>query len=325
MCDAGSFEVEPPEDKNIFSRKGYLYVVLAALLWGVSGSSAKFLFNSGISSYQLVQLRITIATGALFLWLLIRNPGLLKIERGDIVYFITLGAFAKAASQFTYLFAISRIHVAAAILLQYLAPSLIALYSVLVVRETMQSTTVAAVIGATVGCYLVVGAYNMDLLGMNLLGIMGGIGAAVSFAWYSIQGEYGMRRYHPWTVLFYSFFFAAVVWNLLQPPLESFMHAYSSVQWGWILYIAIMGTLLPFGLYLEAISLIRSTHASITATLEPITAGLVSYLFLDEVMGPMQLLGGLLVIISVVLLQLRPQRNPKHPAIIPAAGSDKRS
>ena len=201
-----------------------------------------------------------------------------------------------------------------------LAPSLIALYSVVILREKVQPVTAAAVIGATGGCYLVVGAYNLDLLGMNIVGIFGGIGAAVSFAWYSIQGEYGMRRYHPWTVLFYSFFFAAVVWNILQPPLQSFMHPYSVVQWGWILYIALMGTLLPFGLYLEAIHLIRSTHASITATLEPITAGLVSYLFLGEVMEPLQLLGGVLVIASVILLQLRLQRDPDRPGAIRESG-----
>jgi len=291
-------------------------------MWGVSGSSSKFLFHSGISAFQLVQLRITIAAAALFLWLLVRDPALLRIERRDIAYFIVLGAVAMAALQFTYLFAISRIQVAAAILLQYLAPSIIALYSVVIVRDKMQATTAVAVIGATVGCYLVVGAYNLDFFGMNIVGILGGVGAAVSFAWYTIQGEYGMRRYDPWTVLFYAVFFAAVVWNLLQPPLASFRQAYSLVQWGWILYVAIMGTLLPFGLYFKAVSLIRSTHASITATLEPIVAGIVSYLYLDEIMAPLQIFGGVLVIASVVLLQIRPQKDPNRPAGIRAVDGD---
>jgi len=307
------------------SRRGYFYVVLATLLWGVSGSSSKFLFHSGISAFQLVQLRISIAAAALFLWLLVRHPALLRIDRRDIPYFIILGAVAMAAVQFTYLFAISRIHVAAAILLQYLAPSIIALYSVIIVHEKMQATTVVAVIGATVGCYLVVGAYNLDFFGMNIVGILAGLGAAVSFAWYTIQGEYGMRRYDPWTVLFYAVFFAAVVWNLLQPPLASFRESYSLVQWGWILYVAIMGTLFPFGLYFQAVSLIRSTHASITATLEPIVAGIISYLYLDEIMAPLQILGGALVIASVVLLQIRPQKDPGGPVDVCTVNGDSAS
>jgi drug/metabolite transporter, DME family len=89
------------------------------------------------------------------------------------------------------------------------------------------------------------------------------------------------------------------------------MHNYSLTQWGCILYVALMGTLVPFGLYFEAIRLIRSTHASITATLEPITAGFVSYLFLEEAMEPLQLIGGVLVIASVILLQIRSQTAPE--------------
>ncbi|RJQ57279.1 MAG: EamA family transporter [Desulfobacteraceae bacterium] len=294
-------------------RSGYLYVITAAVLWAVSGASSKFLFLSGVSPMQLVQLRISIAAGALLIGLSIWNPKLLKIDPIDLPYFAILGAAAMAAVQFAYLFAISRINVAAAILLQYLAPSLIALYSVAVAREKLRTTTVIALAGATSGCYLVVGAYNLNLFEMNVMGILGGLGAAVSFAWYSIQGEYGMRRYHPWTVLFYAVFFAAIVWNLLQAPFGAFTKTYSPVQWGLILYIALLGTILPFGLYFEAIRRIRATHASIAATLEPITAGLVSFIFLGESMEPLQLLGAILVIASVVLIQSGSHPNAGHP------------
>ncbi|MFC1896266.1 DMT family transporter [Thermodesulfobacteriota bacterium] len=118
-----------------------------------------------------------------------------------------------------------------------------------------------------------------------------------------MHGEYGMRRYNPWTVLFFAFLFATVVWNILHPPLEALFRGYSLVQWWWILYIAIMGTLLPFGLYMHGIKLIRSTRASITAFLEPITAGVLSSIFLNEMMEGPQIVGGALVIGSVVLLQ----------------------
>ena len=299
-------------------RWGYLYVVLAALMWGLSGSSAKFLFNSGITPYQLVQLRLTISTTILFLWLLIRNPILLKIDRKDILYFMLFGTVGMAGVQFTYLFTISKIKVAAAILLQYLAPSFIAIHSVVFMREKLAPATVAALLGATFGCYLVVGAYNLDILTMNIVGIISGILSAITFAWYSIHGEYGMRRYNPWTVLSYALLFGALVWNVLHPPLEAFMHAYSPIQWFWILYIGVLGTLVPFGLYLEGINLIRSTRASITATLEPITAGILSYLFLNEVMEPAQIVGGIIIIASIILLQLHQQQDNKAPSMIRA-------
>jgi drug/metabolite transporter (DMT)-like permease len=306
------------EKRALNPHRGYAYVILAALLWGVSGSSAKFLFNSGVTPYQVVQLRLTLAAVILLGWLAIRNPALLRIARRDIWYFALFGTVGMGACQFTYLFAISKIKVAAAILLQYLAPSFIAVHAVVFARDRLSASTVLALVGATIGCYLVVGAYDLQLLSLNLVGVLSGILSAVTFAWYSIHGEYGMRRYNPWTVLFYALFFAALVWNILHPPLEAFFHRYSAVEWGWVLYIGILGTLLPFGLYLEGVNLIRSTRASITAILEPITAGVVSYVFLKETMAPLQIAGGLLVIGSIVLLQLKQEKDEKAPALIRA-------
>lgn len=302
---------------------GYFYVIFAAVLWAVSGSSAKFLFNSGVTPFQLVQLRITIAAVSLFLWLLLRNPSLLKIDRKDILYFAVFGTLGMGACQFTYLFAISKINVAAAILLQYMAPSFIAMHAVVFARDKLSLQTIIALLGATFGCYLVVGAYSLDVLAMNLAGIVSGILSAITFAWYSIHGEYGMRRYNPWTVIFYAMLFAALLWNILHWPLEAFFHPYNVVQWGWIMYIGILGTLVPFGLYLEGVNLIRSTRASITATLEPITAGVISFIFLNEILEPLQVTGGVLVIASIIILQIKQEYDEKAPALIRSQNKSK--
>ncbi|MCK8602728.1 DMT family transporter [Desulfoferrobacter suflitae] len=313
-------------------RWGYFCVILAAVLWAVSGSSGKFLFQQGVTPLELVQLRVTLASACLFLWLLVRRRPLLAIAPRDAVYFMVLGVLGMAMVQFTYFYAISKIKVAAAILLQYLAPALIALYSVVFAREKLTRLTLAAIVGATMGCYLVVGAYNLDLFQLNKLGVLGGLCAAVAFAFYSIYGERGMRRYNPWTVLFYALLTSAVFWNMgrllwsgAPAPFESFARDYSGIEWFWIIYIVVLGTVVPFGLYFEGISLIRSTRASITATLEPITAGVVAYLFLGETMEPLQLLGGLLVIASVIVLQLRQEFDDKAPSIIRARHQMERS
>ncbi|MDF1593760.1 MAG: EamA family transporter [Desulfobacterales bacterium] len=304
----------------ISQKRGYLYVVMAALLWAVSGSAAKFLFSTGISPFELVQLRLTIAAAVLLAWLLLHSPARLKIATRDIGYFIILGSGAMAAVQFTYLFSISKIHVAAAILLQYLAPGFIALYTVAVTRDRLGRTTVLALVGAFSGCYLVVGAYDFNMFAMNHLGVISGFLSALAFAWYSLQGEYGMRRYHPWTVLFFALLFGAVVWNILQPPFGAFLRRYAPLQWGWIGYISLLGTLLPFGFYFKGINLIRSTRASITATLEPITAGVLSFVFLKEIMTPLQIIGGLMVIAAVILLQIEQSFDKNAPDVIRKRG-----
>ena len=283
---------------------GYVYVVLAAVLWAASGSAAKFLFQSGISPFQLVQLRATISAALLFLWLLASRRNLLRIEKKNLAGLFLLG-IALAATQFTYLYAISRINVATAILLQYQAPVLIAGHALFFRHRRLSPFTLAALLGSVTGCYLMVGAYNLDMLDLNKLGIMAGLVCAFAFALYSVKSEYSMRSYKPWTVLFYALFFSAVVWNVLKPPFAAFTVAYSNLSWWWIFFICVFGTILPYGLYNEGIKLIRPTRASITATLEPVTAGVISFFLLDEVMEAAQVIGAVLVIASVVILQIR--------------------
>ena len=292
------------------SRSGYLFTALAALFWASSGTAAKFLFNSGITAFELVQMRTTLASCIIFFWLLLRNRSLLVIERRDLPYFIVLGV-GLAAVQFTYLFAISKIQVAAAILIQYQAPIFVALYTLIFLRVKLQPVVFAAMAGSLFGCYLVVGGYSLDLLDMNRAGVLSALASAVTFAWYTVRCEYGMRRYPPWTVVFYGLLFAAVTWNILHPPLSAFLRLSGLEQWGWVLFIGLFGTVLAFICYNEGISRIGAARASITATLEPITAGFIAWLLLGETMEVWQVLGAALVIASVTLLQAgkKPAKN----------------
>lgn len=291
-------------------RLGYISVCFAALLWAASGNAAKFLLQNDVTPFQLVQLRTTIASSLLFLFLVIRRRDLLKIARRDLMNFIILGLIL-AIMLFTYLFAISRIHIAAAVLLQYQAPALIAIYSFLIHRERLSAFTVSAIVGAIIGCYLMVGAYSLNILDMNTAGILSGLVSAVALAFYSVRSEYLMRTYFAWTVLSYSLLVATIAWNIITPPFSAFSGRYSASAWGWIVFIGLFGTIAPFGLYNEGVKRIRSTHASITATLEPVMAGMIAFALFGEVLSLLQLAGAGMVIAAVLLLQVQKGRNDK--------------
>jgi len=283
--------------------RGYVYVILAAVLWGTSGSAAKFLFMNGMSPAQLVQLRTTIGSLVLALWLASRHPAWLRVAPGDIWKMALLGV-SIALTQFTYYFAISKIQVAAAILLQYQAPVFVALFAVVFARERLTPLIATAISGAVIGCYLLVGAYKLDILNMNREGIAGGLASALCFAWYSVSSSYAMRKYTPWAVVFFSFLGAAVIWNIFHPPLEAFSQPANIQEWWWVFFISIFGTVFAFWFYTAGIHLIGPTRASITATLEPITAGVISYVFLHEALEPLQIGGALMVVAAVVSLQI---------------------
>ena len=298
------------------SFKGYLFVVLAALMWGSSGTAGKALFDGGMSPFDLVQIRVTIASAVIFSVIFFLSRDLLRIRPKDIPFFLLLGGVAMALVTGSYLYTISKIQVAAAILIQYLAPIFVAIYSMLFWKERPTVFKIIALFLAFGGCFLVVGGYSLELLNMNLLGILGGLTSAITFAGYSLLGERAMHRYRPWSVIFYALAFSALTWHVAYPPFTYLKAGYSLEQWGWICYIAIIGTVLPFGLFFAGINHIRSTRASITATLEPIFAGFLAFTLLGERLQFPQMIGGGLVIIAIVLLQLQQEQNEMAPAMI---------
>jgi drug/metabolite transporter (DMT)-like permease len=274
-------------------RYGYFYVALSSLLFAISGTAP----------YQLVQIRTVLASAVLLAWLAFVNPAALRISVRSLPRFILLG-FVLAATMFTYFYAISKIQVAAAILLQYQSPVLVAAYTLVFSRERHSTATLVAIVGSGLGCYLAVGAYTLDLLSLNKAGIIGGLSAAAFLACYTILSESALRSYKPWTVLFYASLFSAAACNILLPPFEGLTRSYNATQWFWILFISIAGTAVSLGLYNKGLRLIRSTHASVTATLQPISAAVIAFLFLGEIMMPWQLVGVGLVVASIIVLQI---------------------
>ncbi len=291
-------------------------MIAAAIMWASSGTAGKALFEGGMSPLELVQIRVTLSTVLLYAAFGLFARALLRIRIKDLGYFLLLGGVSMAGVQVTYFYAISKIQVAAAILLQYMAPILVAFFSICFWKERLTVSKLVALLLAFGGSYLVVGGYNLRLLQMNRLGIMGGLGAAVCFAGYTLLGERGMHRYRPWTVLFYALAFSALTWHILYPPFHYIVAGFSLAQWGWILYIAVVGTVVPFGLFFVGINYIRSTRASITATLEPISAAFMAFFLLGESMELLQVLGGGLVIGAIVVLQVHREQGELVPELI---------
>ncbi len=170
----GDVDNQMRTDNQQQTRMGYLFVVLAAILFGISGTAAKFLFNAGVTAIQLIQMRTTLAFVVLLMWLIFRRPDLLKTSIKKLPYFFCLGVLGIGSAQFFYLLAISKIDVAAAILLHYTGPVFVALYAVLVQKKRLGLYSLLAIMGTLLGCFLVVGAYNLQLFAFNRVGIAAG-------------------------------------------------------------------------------------------------------------------------------------------------------
>ena len=287
---------------------GYLYILIGSTLWGISSVVAKSLFNIGLPPAELVFIRLTLATLTLLLILLFFDRKRIIISPKDLAYFLILGFVGVAGMQFTYYYTISKIHVGPAILLQYIQPVWVSLYAFLFQKEPLSKGKTASLLMAVLGCYFVVGGYQFDLLRLNKVGIVSGVASSVFFTFYTLYGEKGLKKYNPWTLILYGFGFGAIFYWIIISPMKFVTGGYSLKMWLAFIYIAIFSTLLPFGFYFKGIERVRATRSSITATWEPVVAGFAAYIVLGEVLYPLQVLGGIAVIVAVVLLQISKEK-----------------
>jgi len=184
---------------------------------------------------------------------------------------------------------------------------LVLCFSVIFLGERMTWALPTGVALSITGCALMVGAIGGGGLKVSPAGIAWGLAAAVFFAFYTLLGKYAAARYTPWTLLVYGLGFAALFWVLwLGGPAPVLRVLAGPRQLIAVSIMAVFSTIVPFGAFLLALHHIDATKASITATLEPVLAGIGTYLIpaLYEPLGPLQVLGGAVVLAAVVVVQI---------------------
>lgn len=295
--------------------RGYLSVTSAAVLWGIAGALSKYLFaNRSVDPFLLVQVRMALSFLLLALGLAVVAPRQLRVGRGDLRFLAVWGVGGMAVVQFTYLFTISETNVATAIFLQYLAPILTAVYAWLFERQRLDRGMLVALGFAVSGSYLLVFGTTAQLL-VSPLGLATGLLSAVALSFYTIYGSKRVDRLSPWTLLCYglgmgSLFWVVVdgvLWAAGRPALDLAPLA-DGTLWLFFGYIAALATIVPFGLYLSGLRWISPTHATVTGMLEPVMGGIAAYLFLGEHLQGVQVLGGGLIVLAVILLQAMRQK-----------------
>ncbi|MGD9819547.1 MAG: DMT family transporter [Desulfomonilaceae bacterium] len=301
------------------SIKGYLAVIAASIMWASSGAISKSLFNEGMTPYDLVQIRVTFASLVFGAYLLVFHRPLLKISKSDLKWMFIHGALVMALVQISYFYTISKLQLMTALLLQYLSPIIVAIFAVSFWGERMTLLKFLAIVLAFSGCFLALGGYNLNNLRLNVEGITGGLIAALSYSVYCLLGEKLMYRYSPWTVVFYALFFASFTWHVVHPPFKYLHASYMTHHIFALSFIILVGTIGAFSLFFWGINYIRSTRAMITATLEPVSAGVIAWIFLGEKLEPIQILGAVLSVCAIVLLQIGMEQDHLAPQALRCA------
>jgi drug/metabolite transporter (DMT)-like permease len=286
------------------SRLGYALAASAATMWALNGSLSRLLLDDGVSALRLAELRGVLSFVMLAAALAIARPRLLRIRRQDIPRLAFLGIVGLAGVHATYFFAISRLDVGVALVIQYLGPLILLLWLRLVHRRQLQRSLWGAAVLSVIGCFLVVQAWNPGAI--DGLGLLAAFGAAVTFAIYLYSSEQAGHRYEPVTTLVWGFGFASLFWLVVQPPWSfPFAEFTSAENIALGLGVAVIGTLLPFVCIVAALRHVPASRAAVVATLEPVLAAIIAWPVLGQDLDVAQIAGGLIVVGAVVWVQIQ--------------------
>ncbi|HEX2058849.1 MAG TPA: DMT family transporter [Actinomycetota bacterium] len=285
---------------------GLLAVVGAAACWGIAAAVAKDLFEAGVDPIELAQARSYIAAVGFALlpgaW-----SGGIGVDRRSAPALVGLGLSIPAVNGVYYL-AIQRLPVAVALVLEYSAPVLVVAWTAMKTRQFPRPLVLGTLTAAIIGVVFVAELPAGDVGGVDGVGLLLGLAAAIFFSAYTLLNEATGARFGPIPAMARAFAVAAAFWVVYQAP-RGFPDALVDPDnLPRVLFIGIGGTLLPFLLFIWGVSKVKSEKAAIAATIEPPLAGVIAWLWLGERLSGMQVGGGLLILSAVAALQLERTR-----------------
>lgn len=305
-----------PLNKSPHPFTGYALYLSAALLFALNGTVAKSILLTGIDPARLSQLRVTGAFLVLLVFVALRNPTALRITKKEIPVLLAYGILGVAGTQYLYFVALTYLPVSVALLIEFTAPVMIALWFRFVWREPTKKTVWVALGMALTGLALVAQVW----LGfaVNAVGVLAALAAAVSLSLFYILGDKQLRVENPRdpiSLALWGFAAASLFWVVAQPWWEFPWEALSGNTeplsdanvsfpiWVMAIWMILFGTVITFSLVLASMRHLRASQASTVGLTEPLFATMIAWILLGESLTAIQVLGGALILLGVFVAE----------------------
>ena len=299
------------------SARGFWIAFASALILSFTGILIRMISEDyGLPALILAFWREFFVVLSSFPYLFLLKRHLLKISTKDLPFLILFGA-VLALFNILWTLAVTLTGAAVATVLVYASAAFTAILGRIFLKERLGWIKLIAVILCLAGCVLVSGATNPAAWQTNTIGILTGLSSGLLYAIYSLMGRQASHhRINPWTALFYTFLFAAVILltlNLLpldfipasaDNPAEMFFLGHAWRGWLLLFVLAAGPTLLGFGLYNVSLSLLPSSTANLIVTSEPVFTIITAYFLLGERLTGLEIVGSLLIIGALLILRI---------------------
>ncbi len=296
--------------------RGYLLYLGAAVLFALNGTVAKSLLLAGIEATRLSQLRATIAFLILLAVVAVTNRAALRLRRGELPLLLVYGVLGIALTQFLYYLAIERLPIGIALLIEFTAPLVIAIWFRFGLGQPTRRVVWAALLTAIGGLAIVAEAWEGFTL--DPLGAAYAVGAMLALVVYFVTADVQVRRPEPRdpvSLTMWGMGAAALAWALVAPwwsfPFDALGGGVqllgaagpvvpAAALAGWMV---VLGTVVPFSLVVLSMQHLRASQASMVGLTEPIFATAIAWLVLGEALSPIQIVGAAVVLGSVLVAE----------------------
>src|SRR2546421_6822277 len=236
-----------------------------------------------------------------------QNP--LRLPRRALAGLFLMGGLGYAGQSFSFFYALRTLPASLVALTLYTYPALVAIAGVVLYRRRLPRVHVVALVGSFLGVALLVGGVTIALgSGLPFL-----IAAPLIYTGYILAGERVMPGLPALAAGAVTLSGAAFTWtagaaaggHLRLPP--------SPTAWALVAGIALIPTMVAVTAFLAALPPIRGSPAALISTFEPVGTVALAVALLGDRFGPLQLVGGLLIMASVVRLQWPGRESPVIP------------
>jgi drug/metabolite transporter (DMT)-like permease len=300
---------------GVAGRRGYLLVVFGAVMFSVNAGVSRAIQTAGVASSTLTTVRCT-GTALVLVAIVVARGERLRLPRTwrEAALVIGFGVTGVALVQWFYFVAIARLPVGIALLLEFTAPLLVALWVRFVYREPVRRRIWLGIALALAGLALVGEIWTG--LALDGIGVLAGLAAAVSVGTYFLLGERSVSTAAPLPVITEAFIVASVFWNILQPVTTLFdsdltrsrslggnLAGVHAPLWLLLCSMVVLGTAVPFLAELSSLQYLSATEVGLIGMLEPVIVTILGWAWLEQTLSPAQTAGVVAILAGIVLAQ----------------------
>ena len=283
-------------------KKGYIYSIIGAILFGTAGMFVKLAYESGIEATSLLTLQYIIAVTLMFALALIMDRSILKVNRKQLYHLIILGVIGNTFMTIFYYKAFEYLPVAMVTMLLYTYPIIVLIYVTIFKKQKLTKYKLIAIGLAFGGCLLTLNIFNGEFK-YSVKGIIFGVLSAVFYAFMNLYSEEKLENMDSLAINAYSTAASLIILLIYNFPSFIFKQGISMSTLGYITILAVFCEIIPLTLLYASIKYIGSFKVSIINNLEIPTAMLISFLILGEKIGIYQILGAIMIVGAIYLIK----------------------